>query len=115
MARQNTTLGKMRARAAFQERIEENDGFGNYVGRWVDRFERWTNLRLLRGGETVMAARLEARQPAILTVRKDSDTDQITADWRVLVNGREYAIKEPPRPSDDRSRYELLCEYGVTS
>jgi SPP1 family predicted phage head-tail adaptor len=86
----------MQSRATFQAYTEVNDGFGNTYGEWEDWFQRWCNIRFLRGGETVMASRLEAQPPAIMTVRKDSGTDQITPEWRVLVNGRAYAIHAPP-------------------
>lgn len=107
--------GRMRKRATFQSQQMVNDGFGNYVGSWIDRCERWCNVAYLRGSETVMASRLEGRQPVILTFRQDTQTAKIIPEWRVLIDGTEYNIREPLRPSDDGLRFELLCEGGVAT
>lgn len=107
--------GKMRQRALFQAREEIDDGYGNMIGGWADRFSRWCNVRYLKGGETVMAARLEARQPVLVRIRKDDRTAQIAPDWRLLIDGREYNITEPPRPTENGGHYEFLCESGVAT
>lgn len=107
--------GKMRQRATFQSRQMVSDGFGNQVGTWIDRCVRWCNVRYLRGSEAVMASRLEGRQPVVLTFRQDTQTARITPDWRVLIDGTEYNIREPLRPSDDGLHWQLLCEGGVAT
>jgi SPP1 family predicted phage head-tail adaptor len=105
--------GKLRDRVTFQSRRDEPDGFGNVVSTWAGDFSRWCNVRYLRGSETVIAARLEGRQPVIITVRKDPQTDLVEPGMRCMVNGRTYNIREYPRPSDDRMMYEFLAESGV--
>lgn len=107
--------GKMRRRATFQARLIVDDGYGNVVGGWEDRFQRWCGVRYLRGSETVMAARLSARQPILVTIRQDSQTALIMPDWRVLIGDVPYQIREPLRPSEDLRNYEILCEGGVAT
>jgi hypothetical protein len=70
--------------------------------------------QFVRGGEDVMAARLEGRQPVVLTVRKSTDTDDITTDWRATDarTGAVYNIRTV-QPSEDRAWIDLLCESGV--
>ncbi|WP_211341190.1 phage head closure protein [Paracoccus methylarcula] len=111
----------MNKRATFQSRTQVDDGYGNKVGAWPGEqgvpdgydFIRWCNVRYLRGGESVMASRLQGRQPVIVTVRKDPSTDTITPDMRCLIAGRAYNIREFPRPSDNRLYLEFMAESGV--
>lgn len=107
--------GRMRQRVTFQARAYVNDGFGNQVGTWIDRCTRWCNVRYLRGSEAVMASRLEGRQPVLLTIRQDTQTAKIAPEWRAMIEGREYNIREPLRPSDDGLHFEMLCESGVAT
>ena len=108
--------GKLGRRALFQSPEAGRDGYGNEVtGAWVDRFTRWTGVQFLKGGEAVMGARLEGRQPAVMTVRADSETALITPEWRCVVGGRVYNIREFPRLSDDRLSFEFLSESGVAT
>lgn len=97
-------------RAAFAAPFEDTDADGQIVQSYVEQFTVWAGVRWLRGGETVMQSRMQSRSPAILTVRKSPDTDRITSEWRVLVDGRDFDVKEDPRPSDDRGYLEMLAE-----
>ena len=102
--------------ATFQERQESDDGFGNKVGNWVDRFEDRAGVRYLRGSEAVMAARLEGRQPVVVTIRDSARARSVTPEWRVIIRGIAYNIREPLRPTDQRRRLlECLAESGVAS
>lgn len=109
--------GDLPFRFTFSRREDVDDGYGNTVsGDFVDQFTLWTGCKFLRGGEGVIAARLEARQPAILTVRVSPEARRISADWRAVdADGVEYAIRENPKLSDDRSRLEMLVEAGVAA
>lgn len=104
------TAGKLDYRAAFAEPIKERDEDGGVIQRYEDQFTVWTGVRWLRGGEAVMQSRMQSRSPAILTVRKTPDTERITSEWRVVLDGREFDVKEDPRPSDDRGYLEMLAE-----
>lgn len=103
----------MHDQAIFERRSNVQDGFGNYIGEWVPAFTRWCSVNALRGGETVIASRLEGRQPAIVTVRSDPETDMIDPEMRATINGRAYNIREVPRLTEDGLYLEFLAEAGV--
>lgn len=108
--------GALNRRMQFACRAEVDDGYGNPVsGDWVVQFTVWGARKYLRGGEGVLAGRLTGRQPAILTVRKSSNTAQITTEWRATDEGtgEVFNIREMPKLSDKRSHYEMLIEGGV--
>lgn len=101
-------------RAEFQARGEVSDGAGNYVTDWGETlFTRWCSIQYLRGSESVMAARLSGKRPAILRVRSDEETLAITPEMRCIIDGEAFNIREKPRPSDDRNFLEMLAEAGV--
>lgn len=77
--------GDLRDRITFQARGEDDNG--DPIGRWGDRFSRSARLTWLRGSESVMASRLEGRQPVVITVRACSQTRLIDGAWRA-VNAR---------------------------
>lgn len=97
-------------RATFQEPFEDVDADGQIVQRYEDRFQDRVTLRFLRGGETVMAARLESRSPVIIGIRNSARARQVTSEWRVVIDGRIYDIKEDPRPTENRRDLEVLAE-----
>jgi head-tail adaptor len=101
---------------AFDKREMVDDGFGNTVaGDWAEQFRRRARFTYLRGSETVMAARLEGRQPIILRVRSDAQTRTITADWRArdIRRGIEFNIRTVPPGTVSRQWIELLAESGI--
>lgn len=77
---------------------------------WEDRFILWCHLRYLRGSEVVMQARLVSRAPVILTVRTSVQARTITSEWRAVIAGSAFGLKEDPRPSDDGAYIEMLAE-----
>ena len=108
-----------RERMTFQSRGVGDDGFGNAMidaGPFEDRFTVSAHLRPLRGSETVIAARLQGRQPYIITVRQSSDTRQANEAWRIVDtrnHDRVFAIKAPPTdPDGKRAWLEILCVLG---
>lgn len=101
-------------RISLDRRSSEQDGFGNFIGEWAPAFSRWCAVRALRGTETVLAARLEGRQPVIVTVRSDPETDQIDPEMRATINGRVYNVREHPGLTEDRLYLEFLAESGVS-
>lgn len=110
--------GALDRRVQFQVRVEQDDSYGNQRGDWQAQFDCWAGLKSLRGGEGMIASRLEGRQPGILTVRKSMQTQLITPGWRVvdLHDGDTvYNIRERPRRTDDRAFLEMLVESGVAT
>src|SRR5690606_12771504 len=74
---------------------EVDDGYGNTYGQWVPQFERDACILPSKGGETVIAARLQSVQPALIIVRYDVETATINAAWRLIEirSGTAYNIR----------------------
>jgi head-tail adaptor len=110
--------GHLRERFTIQRRVDIDDGYGNTVGEWADQFAMWGGIRFMRGGEGVLAARLTARQPAILTVRNSTVARGILASDRAVNarTGEVFNIREQPRAArDNRGFLEMLVEAGVAT
>lgn len=102
--------GDLTKRATLLEPITVRDEDGGKIGDYTDRSTVWANLLPLRGTEAVMQARIQSRNPAIITVRASSLTRQITSEWRVRIDGRVFDVKERPRETQDRAFLEFLAE-----
>ncbi len=105
-----TATGDLTKRASFRAPVKGTTPDGQIVIAMEDRFTVWSKLQHLRGGEAVMQARLQSKSPAIVTVRRNTSTQQITSEWQVVIDGRVYEVKEDPRPTDDRGFLEMLAE-----
>lgn len=90
------------------------DGSGGETLDWVEQFTTRAHFRYLRGSEAVIAARLQGKQPVVVTVRANSNTRAITPQWQMrdTRRGTAYNIRTAV-PSDDRLFIELTCESGV--
>lgn len=104
------TAQHLTQRAAFYEPVEERDADGMLVQSWLLRITCAAHVTWLRGGETVMAARMQSKNPAIITVRDFTESRAITSEWRAEIAGKTYEIREDPRPSQDRRLLEMLAE-----
>lgn len=119
--------GRLYERVAFDSRAGVDDGAGNHEGDFVERFVRRAGFTFLRGTESVIAARLEGRQPIVVRVRACSQTRQIDAGWRmrdlrngewvgsdpdVYWSGLAYAVRSVI-PSEDRQWIDVTVESGV--
>lgn len=67
-------------------------------------------MRFLRGGESVMQARIESRNPVIIGIRNSMRSRGVTSEWVAVIDGRTYDIKEDPRPTENRRDLEFLAE-----
>lgn len=101
--------------ASFQRPIKSTDADGNPVRSYVEVFSEWVNLRHLLGGESVMASRMAARSPAILTFMASPQARQVSSEWRIVIDGRTYDAKEHPRETADWAYFEMLVEGGVNA
>lgn len=110
--------GQLRDRFTIQRNTATADWTGHpATPNWQDKFTVWGNIQYMRGGESVMAARLTARQPAILTIRTSSQARGILPTDRVkdARTGEIFNIREQPRVSkDNRGFLEVLVEAGVS-
>lgn len=101
------------------QRDEATPDWSGHPGEpdWQDQFTVWGNITFMRGGEAVIAARLTARQPAILTIRDSAQAKGIKPSDRVknARTGEIFNIREQPRVSrDNRGFLEMLVEAGAT-
>jgi SPP1 family predicted phage head-tail adaptor len=106
--------GRLQERVLFQSPAPISDGQGGQEEGWSQGFECSANFMYLRGGETVQAARLEGRQPVVVTIRQSSLSRSINPEWRMVDarRGDIYNIRSIV-PSDNRLYLELTCEKGV--
>ncbi|WP_294932191.1 phage head closure protein [uncultured Paracoccus sp.] len=102
--------GQLTKWALFQRPEKGVDANRNRILSYVDAFEVAVNLLPLKGTETVMAARMISRSPAIITVNAASDARLVTNEWRVIIDGRVYDVREDPRETQDRGFLEMLVE-----
>jgi SPP1 family predicted phage head-tail adaptor len=101
---------------AFDRRAEVDDGMGNTQSDWVEQFQCRAAYRHLRGGEGVMAGRLEGKHTQIITVRSSTLRRSVTSDWRIrdARSGDAFAIHDVTFETD-RQWISLLVERGVAA
>lgn len=105
--------GLLRDRVAFQRQAEEGDDGGGQAVAWSTQFTVWGGFRPERGRERLEADRLESAVAGVLTVRSSSQTGQVTAEWRAVIDGEPYQIRAITNP-DRRGRFlEMTVERGV--
>ena len=114
-------------RVAFDAPAENPDGYGGVEIGWdtQNAIEARAHFRFLRGGETVQAARLEGKQPVVVTIPNSAAARAITSAWRMRdVNagtltsgddwdGPSYQVRTAPVMTDDRHWLEIMVESGV--
>ncbi|WP_164512752.1 head-tail adaptor protein [Caulobacter vibrioides] len=105
--------GEFRERVQFQQRAE--DANGDRLGDWEteDRFKTAARYTFLRGGETVMQARLTGVQPVVIRVRASGAMREVTADFRVLDlrTGAAFNIRSV-LPDLRRKVIDFTCDTG---
>lgn len=105
-------MGAMVEKITFDAPSYDDDGVqdGWTEGAYTCR----AHFRYLRGGETVQAARLDGRQPVVMTIRWSAVADTITSDWKVrdARRGTVYNVSAPPVLTDDRKWLEITAESG---
>lgn len=113
---QRISAGDLYYKVDCQKRIVVADGYGNTVGQFQSQFTIRAAYRHLRGGEAVLAARLENRHPIVITVRASSQTRLIDSSWRFVDvrDGTVWAVRDVTRETD-RAFISFLCERGVAA
>lgn len=108
--------GDLYERVAFDQRAEVDDGHGNTVAGFVERFQCRAGYKHLRGGETVLASRLAGRHVQVIRVRASSLTRQVTTDWRIRDQRTNAAFNIRDVTLDmSRAWIDFLVESGVAS
>lgn len=112
-----TAAGDLRWRVAFERRVVVVDDYGNERGDFAEQFVVWANIKARLGGEAVVAARLEGKQPVTITVRQSPQTRTITEDWRArdVRADKVYAIRSIADPDGGRQWLEILTQTGTAS
>lgn len=106
--------GEFKNRVTFAARgAATPDRYGNTDTDWADQFTRWAKLIPLRGGENVMEARLAGRQPYIVVVYRDPETELITTDWRAVNAEDASQVFNVRNVTPGEDVIDLLCEVGV--
>lgn len=109
------SAGKLNRRVHLQARQAEDDGWGGTVpgaGEWVTQDTVFAQFRPMRGGESVIAARLTGKQPYVVRVRQSSQTRQIRPDWR-LVDARSGEVLDLRSPVHDPDGKRAWLEFLV--
>ena len=109
------TAGDLFHRVAFDRRIDTNDGNddGNTQGEWQEQFQCRAGFIHLRGGESIMADRLQGVHPQVIFVRASSQSKAVTTEWRIrdARTDIEFNIRDISM-SDDRQWLDFLCQSG---
>lgn len=108
-------VGGLHENLSFQMReAQGDDGLGNTLSEWVEQFTTRAKRKFLQGGESVMAGRLQGKQPVIFTVRKSCQVDAVCPDWRIVDcrGGTVYNIRAI-NEGYSRLYYDILAESGV--
>jgi head-tail adaptor len=120
--------GQLYERVAWDKREPVDDGYGNSEGAFVEQFQCRAGFTYLRGGETMIAGRLQGKQPIVVRVRSSSSTRQIGPDWRMrdarkgswtdssetVWSGPTYAVRSIAA-TPDRMWLDVMVEEGVAA
>lgn len=113
--------GRMTQKIAFEMREEVNPDHphdeGNTRAEWIEQGCTAAELIPLRGGETVLAGRLQGTQTVILRLRSTSLTRRISSGWRArdIKAGTIYNIREITPDPVSRASIDILCQAGVAT
>lgn len=108
--------GALRERFTIRRAVKTDDGYGGQTETWTDYLTLPAAITYSRGGETVIAARLQAQQPAILRVRNFAASRDIKPTDRAVNarTGEVFNIREYPREArDSRGYLEFLVQAGT--
>jgi hypothetical protein len=111
-----TDAGQMQWRFRFERRA--TDANGDQLGAWGDGAVTLdAKLVTLKGTEAVMSARLQGRQPIILTIRDCAAARAITTDWRAVDvrSGNVYGVKGAAPNTDNIAFIDVLAQAEGTS
>lgn len=112
-----TGAGPMVERVALDRPAAATDAYGASVDGWTEVVGRCSaHIRWLRGGESVQAARLEGRQPAVVTIYRQDALAALGPGWRLrdLNRGGAAMNIRAVVPTDDRMFLELTGDFGVS-
>ena len=108
--------GQLSELVAFDDRVAADDGMGNTEGDWAEKFQCRAGFTYLRGGEAVIASRLEGVQPVVVRIRATPETLQIEPDWQMrdVRRSTPYNIRSIAA-TPDRKWLDLVVQSGVAT
>lgn len=106
--------GELEERITLQRRAL--DANGDREGDWADEITRWAQVIWLKGSETVINARLQGLQPAVLVVVDEEATRLVDNSWRAVgvtprIAGMIFDIKAAA-PAKDPGYRDLTVEQN---
>lgn len=112
-----TGAGDLIHRVAFDKRSTASDGAGGTATAFSEQFVVSAAYTHLKGGESVIAARLEGRHVMVVRVRAYASTTRlVTTDWRIRDRRTQVVFNiRDITPTEDRAFLDFLCESGVAS
>jgi head-tail adaptor len=110
-----TTAGELKDRFRFDTRTVTDDQYGGSESTFAPVFTTAAKVQYLRGTEAVQSARLEGRQPVVVTIRNSAQGRAVNADYRAVDarTGTTYNITAPPAITPDRQWIEILAISGA--
>lgn len=112
-----TTAGDLRSSVHLQARSEIDDGYGNPItGPFETVLTAPARIRILKGSETVIAARLQGTQTAVISLRNQPSLASVTTAWRAVDarTGQTFNIRAIT-PDERGAFVDLLAESGIPS
>lgn len=111
-----TGAGDLTEHVAFDKPMRGTDGGGGVHDGFSEVFCCRAAFIHLRGGETVLQARLQGQHTQAIRVRASSSSRAVTPAWRVRDrrSGTEFAIRDIT-PSVDRLWIDFLVQSGAAS
>lgn len=109
------TAGSLREKFTIRRATLTDDGYGGQTETWADYLTAPAAITFSRGGEAVIAARLQAQQPAILRIRTSAAARDIKPTDKAVNarTGEVFNIREYPREArDSRGYLEFLVQAG---
>lgn len=101
-------IGHLRHRITLERPERASDGRGGWVETWSPAATVWAAVEAIRASERVVAQQTQGSVTYHVVIRYRSD---VTADMRVVWNGRPLYLVGPPYDFDGRRRYLVLeCE-----
>ena len=85
-----SSAGKMRDRIRFDQRALDANQVR--LGPWEEGFTVWAETTWLRGGEGVVAQRLEGKQPVAFSIRDSAQARTITTGCRAVDSRTQQAF-----------------------
>lgn len=101
--------GARNRRITFQTKTTTTDALGGEVVTWVDGYSVWAKVTPVSDGEKWRAGQVERREIAWFRCRASSETDAITTEARILLDGAAWSISGK-KEADDRRLVEFTAE-----